>query len=207
MVNDNVAELDETLIVTVVAASADIQVHPDFSTRTLTITDDDEHPTLSFASQTVSVDEDDSPRNPHGHQDRTQRVSRYIVDYETVGRKTCHRRPGLRRHIRDPDLPTGRVFQDDFSPHHQQQHLQGLCQPAIRRRPELLPTIQPLRPTSPNLDQRLAVVTIINDDPVPTASMANVTANERAGTMTLTLRLSNPSSQDISYRTASTTSM
>ena len=31
--------------------------------------------------------------------------------------------------------------------------------------------------------------------------MANVTANERAGTMTLTLKLSHPSSQDISYRT------
>ena len=45
------------------------------------------------------------------------------------------------------------------------------------------------------------MVIIINDDPVPTASMANVTANERAGTMTLTLRLSHPSSQDISYRT------
>ena len=45
------------------------------------------------------------------------------------------------------------------------------------------------------------MVIIINDDPVPTASMANVTANERAGTMTLTLKLSHPSSQDISYRT------
>ena len=31
--------------------------------------------------------------------------------------------------------------------------------------------------------------------------MANVTANERAGTMTVTLRLSHPSSQDISYLT------
>ena len=45
------------------------------------------------------------------------------------------------------------------------------------------------------------MVIIINDDPVPTASMANVTANERAGTMTLTLKLSHPSTQDISYRT------
>ena len=34
---------------------------------------------------------------------------------------------------------------------------------------------------------------------MPTASMANVTANERAGTMTVTLRLSHPSSQDIQY--------
>ena len=43
-----------------------------------------------------------------------------------------------------------------------------------------------------------AVVSIRSEDPVPTASMANVTANERAGTMTLTLKLSHPSSQDIS---------
>ena len=49
------------------------------------------------------------------------------------------------------------------------------------------------------MDLRLAVVSIQSDDPVPTASMANVTANERAGTMTLTLRLSNPSSEDIQY--------
>ena len=57
MVNDNVAELDETAIITVVAASANIQVDPEFSTKTLTIQDDDEHPTLSFTSETYNVNE------------------------------------------------------------------------------------------------------------------------------------------------------
>ena len=59
MVNDNVAELDETAIITVVAASANIQVDPEFSTRTLTIQDNDEHPTLSFTSETYNVNEND----------------------------------------------------------------------------------------------------------------------------------------------------
>ena len=91
MVNDNVAEINETVIITVVAASANIQVDPYFSTRTLTITDDDEHPTLSFASETVSVNEN------AGHAVLT--VNRtglsdfpVHVDYETVSRKPCHRR-------------------------------------------------------------------------------------------------------------------
>ena len=74
MVNDNVAELDETAIITVVAASANIQVDPEFSTRTLTIQDDDEHPTLSFTSETYNVNENDRPRSPHGQQDRRQQL-------------------------------------------------------------------------------------------------------------------------------------
>ena len=50
-------------------------------------------------------------------------------------------------------------------------------------------------------DPYAASVLIDSDDPVPTASMADVTASEPTGAMTLTLKLSNPSSQDISYRT------
>ena len=42
-------------------------------------------------------------------------------------------------------------------------------------------------------------MSIFSEDPVPTASMANVTANERAGTMTVTLMLSHPSHEDIQY--------
>ena len=85
MVNDNVAELDETAIITVVAASANIQVDPEFSTRTLTIQDNDEHPTLSFTSETYNVNEND------GHAvltvNRTGDSSFPLrVDYETVSR-------------------------------------------------------------------------------------------------------------------------
>ena len=85
MVNDNVAELDETAIITVVAASANIQVDPEFSTRTLTIQDDDEHPTLSFTSETYNVNEN------AGHAvltvNKTGDSSFPLhVDYETVSR-------------------------------------------------------------------------------------------------------------------------
>ena len=44
-------------------------------------------------------------------------------------------------------------------------------------------------------------VLIASDDAVPTASMAPVTVDEGAGTMTLTLRVSHPSGEDITYAT------
>ena len=50
------------------------------------------------------------------------------------------------------------------------------------------------RPTSP-----WANVNITNDDAVPTASIANVTVGEGAGTLTLTLALDRLSNSDISY--------
>ena len=197
MVNDNVAEINETVIITVVAASANIQVDPEFSTRTLTIQDDDEHPTLSFASETVSVNEN------AGHAVLT--VNRtglsdfpVHVDYETVSRN-------LAIAGEDYVATSGTLtFQPaEFS--------KTISVPIIdnniyrdfgqRFNVDLKFSPQSSDETLPVLDQRSAVVTIINDDPVPTASMANVTANERAGTMTLTLKLSHPSTQDISYRT------
>ena len=49
-------------------------------------------------------------------------------------------------------------------------------------------------PTSP-----WAQVNITSDEAVPTASLENVTVDEGAGTMTLTLRLSHPSQADIAY--------
>ena len=58
LLNDNVAEVTETVIITIVAASTNIQVDPYFSTRTLTIEDDDEHPTVGFTSESFDVDED-----------------------------------------------------------------------------------------------------------------------------------------------------
>ena len=195
MVNDNVAELDETVIITVVAASANIQVDPDFSTRTLTIQDDDEHPTLSFASETVSVNEN------AGHAVLT--VNRtglsdfpVHVDYETVSRKTA---------IAGEDyVATSGTL--TFQP---AEFSKAISVPIIdnntyelanqRFDVDLKFSTQSSDENLPVLDLRLAVVSIQSDDPVPTASMANVTANERAGTMTLTLRLSNPSSEDIQY--------
>ena len=195
LVNDNVAEVTETIIITVVAASANVQVDPAFSTRTLTIDDDDEHPTLSFASQTVSVDEND------GHAVLTVTKTGLSdfpvhVDYETVSRKTA---------IAGEDYvaTSGTLtFQPaELSKTISVRIIDNNTYELANQRfdVDLKFSSQSNDETLPVLDQRLAVVTIINDDPLPTASMANVTANERAGTMTLTLRLSNPSSRDISY--------
>ena len=140
MVNDNVAELDETAIITVVAASANIQVDPEFSTRTLTIQDNDEHPTLSFTSETYNVNEND------GHAvltvNRTGDSSFPLrVDYETVSRNLAIAGDDYVATSGTLTFQPAGVFQDDLSPHHRQQHLQGFW-PAIQRRTELLPTIQ-----------------------------------------------------------------
>ena len=197
MVNDNVAELDETAIITVVAASANIQVDPEFSTRTLTIQDNDEHPTLSFTSETYNVNENDGHAvltvNKTGDSSFPLRV-----DYETVSRNLAI--------AGDDYVATSGTL--TFQP---EEFSKTISVPIIdnniykdfgqRFNVELNYSPQSSGETDPVLGTRTAVVIIINDDPVPTASMANVTANERAGTMTLKLKLSHPSSQDISYRT------
>ena len=197
MVNDNVAELDETAIITVVAASANIQVDPDFSTRTLTILDNDEHPTLSFTSETYNVNEN------AGHAvltvNKTGDSSFPVhVDYETVSRNLAI--------AGDDYVATSGTL--TFQP---AEFSKTISVPIIdnniyrdfgqRFNVELIYSSQSNDQNVPSVGIDTTVVIIINDDPVPTASMANVTANERAGTMTVTLRLSHPSSQDISYRT------
>ena len=197
MVNDNVAELDETAIITVVAASANIQVDPEFSTRTLTIQDDDEHPTLSFTSETYNVNEN------AGHAvltvNKTGDSSFPVhVDYETVSRNLAI--------AGDDYVATSGTL--TFQP---EEFSKTISVPIIdnniyrafgqRFNVELIYSSQSNDQNVPSVGIDTAVVIIINDEPVPTASMANVTANERAGTMTLTLKLSHPSSQDISYRT------
>ena len=197
MVNDNVAELDETVIITVVAASANIQVDPEFSTRTLTIQDYDEHPTLSFTSETYNVNENDGHAvltvNKTGDSSFPLRV-----DYETVSRNLA---------IAGDDYvaTSGTLtFQpEEFSKTISVTIIDNNIYRDFGQRfnVELNYSPQSSGETDPVLGTRTAVVIIINDDPAPTASMANVTANERAGTMTLTLKLSHPSSQDISYRT------
>ena len=56
-------------------------------------------------------------------------------------------------------------------------------------------------PTGATLAASGATVRIDSEDAVPTASMADVTVDEGAGTMTLTLRLSHPSDAEIVYFT------
>ena len=197
LLNDNVAELTETVIITIVAASANIQVDPSFSTRTLTIEDDDAHPTLSFTSETYNVNEN------AGHAVLTVNKTGLSdfpvhVDYETVSRNLAI--------AGDDYVATSGTL--TFQP---AEFSKEISVPIIdnniyrdfgqRFNVELIYSSQSNDQNVPSVGIDTAVVIIINDDPVPTASMANVTANERAGTMTLTLKLSHPSSQDISYRT------
>ena len=195
LLNDDVAELDETLIITVVAASANIQVDPYFSTRTLTITDDDEHPTLGFATAGSQVNED------AGHAVLTVNKTGFSdfpvhVDYETVDRLTA---------IAGQDYvaTSGTLtFQpEEFSKTISVPIIDNNIYGDIGQRfdVDLKYSSQSNDQNVPTLGTDTTIVTIISDDPVPTASMANVIANERAGTMTLTLRLSNPSSEDIQY--------
>ena len=58
-------------------------------------------------------------------------------------------------------------------------------------------------PTGATLLNSAATVTINSEDAVPTASLEDITVDEGAGTMTLTLRLSHPSELDIAYLTDS----
>ena len=60
-------------------------------------------------------------------------------------------------------------------------------------------------PTGATLVASGATVRIDSEDAVPTVSMADVTVDEGAGTMTLTLRLSHPSDADITYLTIAST--
>ena len=60
-------------------------------------------------------------------------------------------------------------------------------------------------PTGATLVASGATVRIDSEDAVPTVSMEDVTVDEGAGTMTLTLRLSHPSDADITYLTSAST--
>ena len=196
IVNDNIYELDETVIITLVAASENIQVDPNFKTRTLTISDNDDPPTLSFALVAITVDEDAGNAvltvNKVGPTEVTA-----TVDYET------RQRTGTTVAVEGDDYiatsgtltfqqhETSKtisipIVDDNVYEHFNERFYVDLINPREAR----LPT-----------DPYAASVFIDNNDPVPTASMADVTASEPTGAMTLTLKLSNPSSQDISYRT------
>ena len=195
LLNDNVAEVTETVIITIVAASTNIQVDPDFSTRTLTIQDDDEHPTVGFTSESFDVDEDAGNAiltvNKTGLSDFPVHV-----EYETVSRDNAV--------AGDDYVATSGTL--TFQPN---ETSKTISVPIIDNNVYQINDkifdvdldLSSLSPhgTDPILEPDNTVVSIASEDPVPTASMADVTANERAGTMTVTLRLSHPSAEDIQY--------
>ena len=194
--DDNVYEISETVIVTLVAESDNIQIDPITGTKTLYISDNDAPPVLAFAELLVPVDEDDGHAvltvNKTGLTDVTA-----TVDYET------HQRTGATAAVAGQDYVTTSgtlTFQpNETSKTISVPIMDDNVYEATSKRFEVVLQNHAHALLPPSSDT--AVVSIRSEDPVPTASMANVTANERAGTMTLTLKLSHPSTQDISYRT------
>ena len=194
--DDNVYEISETVIVTLVAESDNIQIDPIAGTKTLYISDNDDPPVLSFAGLLVPVDEDDGHAvltvNKTGLTDVTA-----TVNYET------RQRTGATAAVAGQDYVTTSgtlTFQpNETSKTISVPIMDDNVYEATSKRFEVVLQNHANALLPPSSDT--AVVSIRSEDPAPTASMANVTANERAGTMTLTLKLSHPSSQDISYRT------
>ena len=196
IIDDDVYELYETIIITMVGASNDTQIELTDSTRTLTIWDNDDPPTLSFALVAITVDEDAGNAvltvNKVGPTEVTA-----TVDYET------RQRTGTTVAVEDDDY----IATSGTLTFQQHETSKTISIPIVddnvyedfneRFYVDLINPREARLPTDPYA----ASVLIDSDDPVPTASMADVTASEPTGAMTLTLKLSNPSSEDISYRT------
>ena len=189
--DDNVYEISETVIVTLVAESDNIQIDPITGTKTLYISDNDDPPALSFASINKSVAENAGEAiltvNKNG---LTEVVA--TVEYFTH-----------ELHIVNPDeryvTTSGTLtFQPDETS--KTISVEIIDDNTYHNTPDQF-RVHLNNPSDANLpsDPYFAARNIISDDPVPTASMADVTANERAGTMTVTLRLSHPSAEDIQY--------
>ena len=190
IVDDNANESDETIVIEWHKNSND-EVTPDTLTFTGTITDNDTPlPGLSFPSGNISVDEEDGPARvtvtltPAS----TETVT---VDYETR------------------DLTGGAQEGEDYTA------ISGTLTFAPGETSKTI-TIEILgdgryegierflvrisNPSGATLPQYQSKdVRIVSDEAVPTVSMAPVTVDEGAGTMTLTLRVSHPSEEDIAY--------
>ena len=192
IIDDSRFEIEETVIITMVGASNDTQIELTDITRTLIITDNDDPPVLSFDDQTINVNEDAGPAvltvNKVGD---TEIIA--TVDYATEESNTAKEGedyiatsgtltfyPGESSKTISIPIINDNTYED---PDRFQVHLEN--------------------PSGADLpsESYYAAVNIQSDDPVPTASMQNVTANERAGTMTLTLKLSHASDEEIEYFT------
>ena len=178
--NDDVYERSETVTVQLVAVSDNIQIEPTFNTKTLIILDNDDPPVLSFEDPTIIVNEDAGPAvltvNKTG---ATQLTA--TVDYATV--------PGgsPAKEGKDYTATAGTLtfLPGDTSKTITIPILDDNVYEGFER--IYVELTNPYRADVPEIpDPYRAVADIQSDDPVPTASMANVTANERAGTMTVT---------------------
>ena len=194
--DDNVYELQEAIIVQLVAVSDNIQIDPTSGTKTLYIQDNDDQPVLSFDDIDIDFDETAGTAiltvNKTGLTDVTARVD-YATgqggipphatqgeDYEATS-GTLMFQPG---ETSKTILVT--ILDDNVYEQHRQIFSVNLDNPSEAALPPATAS---------------ATIRIHSEDPQPMASMANVTASEPTGTMTLTLKLNRPSHEDISYLT------
>ena len=197
IIDDSIFEGDETIIIQLVAASDNFRVDPNADTLTITINDNDV-PTLSFESPTIAVAEEAGPAVLTVNMDTMSAVP-ITVDYETRQRNAAvAAQEGV-----DYTATSGTLT---FAPLQTSKTISVPIiddnvyeEPPQRFDVYLLNSFPASLPSSP-----FAGVNIISDDPAPTASMQDVTASEKIGTMTLTLSLSHPSDDDISYITIAT---
>ena len=195
--DDNVYELQEAVTVQLVAVSDNIQIDPTSDTKTLYIQDNDDPPVLSFDNTNIHFDETAGTVvlavNKAGLTDVTARV-----DYATGQGGT----PPRATQGEDYEATSGTltflpgetsktilvtILDDNVYEQHQETFRVNLDNQSEAALPPATAS---------------ATIRINSEDPVPTASMANVTASEPTGTMTLTLKLNRPSNNDISYRTS-----
>ena len=193
IIDDGVNESDETIDIAWQKSLND-EVTPTIVNFLGTITDNDTPlPELSFPSSTVSVDEEDGPAVVTVNLDPAS-TGTVTVDYTTRDSTA-----GLAKGGEDYTATSGTLT---FAPGETSKTITiEILGDDIYEGLERF-VIELSSPSGATLPQYPGqTIEIVSDEAVPTAQMAPVTLNEGGGTMTLTLRLSHPSGEQISYRT------
>ena len=191
IVDDSVNESDETIDIGWLK-SLDDDVTPITLNFLGTITDNDTPlPELSFPSGNVSVDEEAGPAVVTVNLDPAS-TGTVTVDYATRDSAA-----GLAKGGEDYSATSGTL---SFAPGETSKTITiEILSDDIYEGLERFVT-ELRNPSGATLPQYpTQTVEIISDEAVPAASMAPVTVDEGAGTMTLTLRLSHRSQKDITY--------
>ena len=193
IVDDSVNESDETIDIGWLK-SLDDDVTPITLNFLGTITDNDTPlPELSLSPDTISVDEEAGPAVVTVTLDPAS-TGTVTVDYAT--------RDNTAGRAREGDDYTATSGTLTFAPGETSKTITiTILSDDIYEGLERFVT-ELSNPSGATLPQHPGqTIEIVSDEAVPTAQMAPVTLNEGGGTMTLTLRLSHPSGEQISYRT------
>ena len=192
IVDDGVDEADETIVILWQKVTGD-EVTPTTFTFTGTIVPEP-LPALSFASNAVNVDEDAGPAT-HTVELTPASTGTVTVDYATRdhGAKAGEDYTATSGTL---TFTAGQTSKTITVPITDDDVYEA---PAETGEIFFIDITNPSGATLP--DPPTAAVIIDSEEAVPTASMADVTVDEGAGTMTLTLRLNHPSQKDIAYST------